>query len=333
MAGNEKQKLKLLYLLKIFREKTDDDHVMSAADFCEELLKYGITAERKSIYKDIEVLKEFGLDIIYTASPKKGYFLGQREFEEPEIRLLCDAVQAAAFIPNNKKQELLSKIGSLTSDHQFGSIKKQVYIENRSKCENNQVFYNIDLIGKAIEQNKKIKLIYTRRVVSDSKEIEYAEREFVVSPYAMIWNDDCYYLVGNYEKYDNLMHMRIDRMKKVDITDQPARHFSEVSEYKIAFDSADYASKHFNMFSGPTESVSLLCDNELVEAVTDRFGQNTTIIKSGENRFTARFDAAVTPGLVNWIVKFGGKIKVVSPAVLTEMVKERAQQILEVYNA
>lgn len=332
MAGNEKQKLKLLVLMDIFRQKTDEEHIMSASELCEELEKYDISAERKSIYKDIEVLKEYGLDIIYTRNPKNGYFLGLREFEDAEIRLLCDAVQAAAFIPVRKTHALLSKIGSLTSEHQFAAIKKQVYIDNRAKCTNEEIFYNIDLLGKAIAQNLQVSFVYRRQIVSDTGDIRFSDKSFTLSPYAMIWSDDHYYLVGNNAKYDNLMHARIDRIRKVEITDIPARHFSEVCDYKIAFDSADYAAKHFNMFSGTPETVTLLCSNSLLEIVTDHFGDGASLMKYDENRFTARAEAAVTTGLVSWIAQFGNQIKVLSPASLQEMVAERARQILEVYS-
>ena len=298
MAATNNQKLKLLYILKFLQENTDENHIAHAEDIKLYLLNHGIAAERKSIYSDISILIDFGYDIIKSNGSGGGYFLASRDFELAELRLLSDAVQAANFISAKKTKQLLNKIFTLTS----------------------------------AEQAKKIKIIYRRRILSDNPDQAYEEKEHIISPYSLIWSSDHYYLVGNKEKYDNLMIMRIDRIKHTEIIDDSfSRPFSEVSPYKFSFDSADYASKHFGMFSGEPKPISLLCSNEIVENVLDRFGEDANIHKNGPSKFVLNANSAVNDGLVSWIIQFGGKIQVTSPNELKNMVLKRAEEIKSAY--
>lgn len=332
MAGNANQKLKLLYLAEIFKKETDENNVLSAADLCKCLERYKITAERKSIYSDIDVLKDFGYEIITTRAPKNGYFLASREFETPEVRLLMDAVQSANFITPKKTKALLEKIYSLTSGNEAEKLKKQIYIDSTQKCANEEIYYSIDRIGDAIQRGKQISFEYRKRAISADKTVDYVERTHTVNPYAMIWSNDHYYLIANNIKYENLMPTRIDRMKKVTILeDSLVRPFREVSEYKINFDSSDYASKHMNMFSGEAKPVELICNNSLIENVMDRFGEKVPIYPFDDNCFMAKFSSAVNDGLVSWIMQFGGNIKVRAPKELKNMVIDRAKSVIDNY--
>lgn len=333
MSGKRNSKLKLLYLKEIFELYTDEDHILNAADIAELLEDYGIECERKSIYKDIEILIEYGLDIIKTSKPKTGFFLASRDFELAEIRLLNDAIQSANFISKKKTIQLLKKTERLTSFAQASRLKKQIFIDNRNKCNNEEIFYNIDALDRAIKSGKKVMLKYGRRKL-DSKFTAMNEyKEFVLSPYALIWSNDHYYLIANNQKYDNLMHMRIDRIRNVELSDEDARHFSEVSPYTNKFDAADYASKMFNMFSGDTKSTELRCKNEILEEMLDRFGEKVSIRKGEDGWFYIHDDLVINDGIVSWIMQFGDNIEVIYPQELKNMIIEKTNKILELYSS
>ncbi len=333
MAGKPDAKLKLLYLKEIFEKYTDEDHILNSSEIAGLLnSRYGIECERKSIYKDIEILSDYGMDIIKTRTPKNGFFLASRPFEAAEVRLLADAVQAADFISKRKTKLLIRKIEGFVSVDQAAKLHSQVYIDNRHKCSNEEIYYNIDALDTAIKTGRKVRLKYAKRKLDPKFTAQEEIKEFVLSPYALIWSNDHYYLVANNGKYDNLMNVRIDRIHNVELTEEPARHFSEVSEYKTSFDSADYASKVFNMFSGKPETAELKCSVDLIEEIVDRFGENAVLRRSGEEYFLLREEMSINDGLVSWIMQFGDKIEVVRPAALREMVKAKAEKIAGLYH-
>ncbi|MBR3768496.1 MAG: WYL domain-containing transcriptional regulator [Clostridia bacterium] len=333
MAGKKNSKLKLLYLKEIFEKYSDEDNILNSADIAHYLEEYEIECERKSIYKDIEILIDYGMDIIKTSKPKTGYFLASRDFEIAELRLINDAVQAANFISKKKTVQLLKKTNELVSVSQSSRLKKQVFIDNRNKCTNEEIFYNIDALDRAIKSGKKVKLRYNRRKLDNKFTATNEQREFILSPYALIWSNDHYYLVANNQKYDNLMNMRIDRIRKVELLDENFRHFSEVSEYTSSFDAADYVSKAFNMFSGKLMSTELHCRTEIIEEMLDRFGEKVSIRKGEEGWFYVHDDLYINDGLASWIMQFGDKIEVIYPPELKQAILEKSNNILKLYSA
>ena len=331
MAARSGQKLKLLYIVDILRKYSDEDHPISAAEICSKLSLFNVTAERKSVYNDIEQLIFYGYDIIKTRTPKAGFFLGSREFEIPEISLLTDAVKTAKFISAKKTRELISKLEAMQSIYQLNSLNKGIYFDVDSKTKNEEIYYTIDTVSRAIENKKQIKFEYNVRTINENKEITISSSQKIISPYAMTWQDDHYYLIGNYEKYDNLIHLRIDRMHKVEITDKNSRSFSEVSDYKSVFDVADYTKRLFGMYTGNIENIELKCSREILEQVVDRFGDSIFITKLTDKTFNINYKAVVSEALVTWIINFGNKIEAVSPENLREMVKERLYRVIELY--
>lgn len=333
MAEKGYTKLKLLYIKQYLEKYSDEEHLIKAEELMEMLADKGIACERKSIYADINALKSYGVDI---ATEKRGYHILARDFELPELRLLMDAVQAADFISAKKSKELINKISTLCSKNQAAVLEKQVYIENRNKCTNEEIYYNIDLVNKAIVHKKKIAFTYIKRQIDDSKkEIVSKEKHLTVSPYALIWSNDHYYLVSNNSKYNNLMHTRIDRMKRVKIIDEAARSFAEVSPYRNFFDSADYSGKLFNMFSGDTQKLKLRCCDSILEEMVDRFGDECDISKSTydvSNTFELETSCVCSEGLVSWLMQFGSKVEVIRPESLKQDIKEKAQAIIDIYN-
>ncbi len=331
MAGNPMQKLKILYLLDIFKQYTDEEHPLSAAELCEKLAGRGVPAERKSIYSDIEALQRYGVEILSTRQPKAGYFLVTRDFELPEVRLLIDAVQAAGFITARKTRLLTGKLERLVSESQAGKIQRQMYVDSRNKCENEEIYYNIDLLNKAIEDAKKVELTYSRRQLEENRRIVTASRQFVISPYALTWMNDHYYLIGNNQKYDNLMHLRVDRMRRVQVLEEAARPFQEVSPYTERFDTADYVSRVFNMFGGQLQKIDLRCKSGLLEQVLDRFGESIFIRDGGEGHFVFTVSAQVSEGLIGWLLQFGDGIEVLSPADLRNQMGEKIAALQKMY--
>ena len=331
MATRTGQKIKLLRLADILKKYTDEEHPLNANELCDKLAEVGVTAERKAIYDDIEQLMHYGMDIVQSRSNPKGYFLASREFELPEVYLLADAVRSAKFISAKKTRELVSKLDSLISCYEVGRREKHIFFDGSDKCDNEELFYLIDGINDAIEQSKKITFRYLVRSLSNSREVIWNEKQLKISPYAMIWQDDRYYLIGNNEKYDNLMHLRIDRMHSLEIIDENSRPYSEVSEYTDCFDSADYTRKLFQMHTGEVQSVELRCDRAILEPILDRFSKDIFIRNVTEESFDFSVEVAVSDAFISWVLGYGDKIEVLSPAALRKRVAERAENVLAIY--
>ncbi len=332
MKNPSVQKLRLLYIIDILSRKSDEEHPLSATDIMDFLREdYGIECERKTVYDCIENLNKYGYDIIKSQSPR-GYFMTPYYFEPAELRLMIDAVQSADFISAKKTKALIKKFSAFASEYQYKRIEKQVYIDNRNKCANENLFIVIDIISSAILSKKQIEVVYRRRKIVDGKNAKYEEKTMVINPYALIWAEDHYYLVGNYSKYDNLIHLRIDRLKSVRVLDTYARHFSEVSPYQTYFDIADYSNKHLSMFSGDIKPVEMICNNSMIEDFIDQFGEKVNMRHFDDENFIAKVDVAVTDGLVAWIMQYGDKIKIRAPKELKNMIIDKTNSILALYN-
>ncbi|MDO4363614.1 MAG: WYL domain-containing protein [Clostridia bacterium] len=328
MAG---AKLKTLLVFKYLDEYSDENNPLSTVQLIEMLSNEGIKCERKSIYADVKTLKEIGYDIMSVKSPKRGFFMASRKFEIPEVRLLIDAVTSAGFITPKKTQSLVEKLESLVSKNQANSIVTQVYIDPSTKCDNEEIYYIIDTLHKAVQDRKKVKFLYKRRNIDVENKKNYTERTFTVSPYALIWKDDHYYLICNNQKYNNIMNLRVDRIRKVNTLDEPARPVGEVSEYKTSFDVADYSKKMFNMYSGKSDKIRIACELDLREQIMDRFGAKVPLSAYDSSHFETTVDVVVSDGLIAWLMSFGKKVKVIEPQYLADAVKHRAEQIANLY--
>lgn len=328
---NQPNKAKLLYLLRLLQEETDEKHPMPTVKIMEELSKLGIQAQRKTIYTDMETLREFGCHIVSTKGKNGGWYLARREFTMPEVRLLMDAVRSAGFITPKKTLELVDKLSTLTSRPQAKNIQKQVHVEHQLKCTNEEIYETIELLHKAIQRGRQVSFLYRRRKLDENQKPFVEEKPFTVSPYAMLWENDHYYLVCNYVKYDNLMHLRIDRICHMQVTDTRARNFAEVSSYKTSFDVADYAQKLFHMFSGDTQTVELHCSNSMLEEILDRFGMEIPLRIVDDAHFSAKIQGAVSQGLVSWLMQYGSDIKIISPENLKNMYREKLDAMQKNY--
>lgn len=324
-------KVRILTVFEILSQQSNKEHPLSSSQILEELKKYGIEAERKSIYNDIEALQTAGIAVVKTSTPKKGFYLSGRTFELPEVQLLADAVQSAGFIPKKSTERLVGKLQGLVSRYDAEGIKQRVCIENRSKSDNEAVYENIEFLISAIDNQKKVKIKYKKHRL-DGNKLAFTVKEMTVSPYALMWQSDRYYLIGNNSKYDNIMHLRVDRIEEVSMTREKIRHFSEVSEYSQRFDVADYSRKTFNMFGGEKCRIDLECKIELLDQIVDKFTDGI-FVRRFDNEPTFRFsaDAMISEGLVGWIMQFGGDIKVLSPERLKQSVLKTAEKLVESY--
>ena len=317
MAKGANQKLKILYLMKILLEKTDEENTLTLNEIIVELEKYGIAAERKSIYDDIEALRCYGIDIATRKSKTTDYFVANRLFELPELKLLVDAVQCSKFVTCKKSNDLIKKIESLASTHQAMLLHRQVYVADRIKTMNESIYYNVDKLHTAIAENKQVLFKYFEYTINKEKKFRKNGENYIVSPYALSWDDENYYLVTFSEKYSDFTHYRVDRMCDIEIINQPRAKLPD-NEY---FNIADYSKKVFNMFGGTEETAKIRFDNSLVNAVIDRFGKDITLDKVDENNFAVRINVAISSTFFAWIFQFGSKVRILSPENVLEKYK------------
>ena len=316
MPKNPKQKQKLLYIMKFFLEKTDEEYGVTVADIIDYLDDYGITAERKSIYNDIECLRDFGMDIVKSKVGKISLFsLVSRDFTLEEIKLLIDAVQSSKFITLKKSRELIHKIETLTSENQAKELHRQVIVANRVKNSNEEIYRNIDSINRAINKKRKIGFYYTQWSVSrtGAKKIVKVRRHdgmrYLLTPKALTWDDENYYLIAYDKEVDKLKHFRVDKMESISVEEERADSTKAVDK----FDLAVYTKQVFGMYGGDTVNVKLRFDDSLIGVVIDRFSDKVFIQPMGDGTFTMSAEVMLSPQFYGWLFSFGDKVKIVSP--------------------
>lgn len=329
MARSAYQKLKPLYIMNYLLQNSDEDHLVSMSQLIEHLAEHGIPSERKSVYDDIEALRVFGLDIVQGGSGKNaGYYIANRSFELPELKLLVDSVQSSKFITHKKTATLIKKIETLASIHEAQLLNRQVYVKNRIKTMNESIYYNIDAIQSGISQNKKIQFKYFEYTVQKTRHYRKDGAFYVVSPFAMTWDDENYYLVAFDSQAGIIKHYRVDKMTEISSTEEDR---DGLDAYQ-ALDMAVYARKVFGMFSGEEESVQLRFENHLVGAVLDRLGQEVFIIADGDDHFTVRADVVVSPQFFAWVTGFGAAAQIIGPDDVIEKMRQHINSVAALYS-
>ncbi len=330
MAGAANQRLKLLYLQRIFWERTDEEHPMTIQELEDALAEYGISSQRKSLYGDIEALRDFGMDIITRRGYRQvGYFLGERDFQLPELRLLVDAVQSSRFITHRKSTQLIKKLEGLASCRQAGQLRRHVYVYDRVKTDNERIYLNVDALNTAITQGKKVSFRYFDYTPRKQKVPRNGGKPYVVSPYALSWAEDNYYLIAHHPKYDDISHFRVDRMQDIAVLQEPVQNIREVTG-QLALNLAEYSRTLFGMYAGTPMKLSIRFDNSLVNTVIDRFGEEADL-DPGEGSFVAHVQAEVSPTFYSWVMMFGPKAEILSPPAAREELLRRAQEIANLY--
>lgn len=327
MAKSSNQKLKLLYLVKYLMQHSDEEHPVSTSDIIAELSMNGISAERKSIYDDIDALRLFGLDIIQIKGKNGGYYIGDRDFELPELKLLVDSVQSSKFITQEKTYKLIKKIESLASVYDGQLLQRQVYVTNRVKSMNESIYYTVDVISDAIAMNRKIRYLYFEYTVSKERRFRHDGAFYEVSPFALIWDDENYYMLAWDSAAEKMKHYRVDKMAKVSLAEDEREGNAQFE----SFDMSSYTKSVFGMFGGEEQKVKLRFSNHLVGAVVDRFGRDIMIIKDGEEHFTVTINVVPSQQFLAWVFGFGAEVEIVSPAEVREEMKKQIKAISELY--
>ena len=328
MSKSFNQKLKLLYLRQILLDNTDENHSITMQEIISELEKYGITAERKSLYNDIECLRLYGMDIEGEQKDRKYYYnVINRPFELVELKLLVDAVQSAKFITASKSNQLIKKIESLASKYEASKLQRQVYVADRVKTMNEKIYYNVDAIHAAIVDNSKITFQYYQWNEKKEKVLRRNGDLYEVSPWALSWDDENYYLIAYDSESDKIKHFRVDKMLNISNTGERR----EGREKFDGFNMAVYARKVFGMFSGEEETVKLECENSFAGVIIDRFGGDVTMIKSDENHFTVNVNVAVSMQFISWVMALGNGVKIIGPENVVEKVREEIARLNEQY--
>ncbi|MDO4544523.1 MAG: WYL domain-containing protein [Bacillota bacterium] len=327
MAKSSNQKLKVLHLVRIFLEKTDEEHRISIKELIDGLARYGIAAERKSLYDDIEALKLWGMDILYSKEKPAGFYLDRWDFEMPELKLLVDAVQSSKFITEKKSFQLIKKLESLASNHEAKQLQRQVYVTNRIKTMNESIYYNVDKIHEAISANVQIKYQYFEWTVDKQMRARKNGEPYIISPWALTWDDENYYMIGFDEDAELVKHYRVDKMQKIQLL-EAERAGKEAFE---DFDVARFAKRTFGMFGGQIRQVTLECDNGLVGTILDRFGSDVILQKVDSGHFRISQEVTVSGQFYGWLVGLGSGIKIIDPDDIAEEFQQRLAEIMKGY--
>ena len=328
MARSAHQKLKLLLLRQYLECHSDEAHPVTTAQLIEYLVSQGIAAERKSIYDDMDALHFFGVDVIRAREGNKsGWYVGEREFQLPELRLLADSVQSSRFITRKKSLELIGKLESLASEYQAKGLRRQVVVKNRIKTMNESIYYLVDELHAAIDGDKRIRFHYAGYDGRGSRVLRRGGAWYEVSPYALLWDDENYYLVGYDGGAAAIRHYRVDKI--LDLEETGAGRAGR--EAFAALDMSEYTSAHFGMFSGTPERIRLECRDTLAGAVIDRFGADTLLVPSREGYFTVTVPVAVSEPFFGWVCSFGGDMKLTAPESAVEAFREHLRKLAEAY--
>ncbi len=327
MPRGANQKIKILYLMKILLENTDDEYGMTMAELLSALKNVGIETERKTVYDDIEVLRAFGLDIEMRKEKNVRYHVVSREFELPELKLLVDSVQASKFITHKKSRELIKKLESFASRYQAQSLQRQVFVSNRIKTMNESIYYTVDYLHEAISNNSKIAFQYFEWNEKKEKQLRHNGKKYVISPWALTWDDENYYLIAYDGEAEIIKHYRVDKMVNLKILTEKR----EGEMFFRDFDMAVYSNKTFGMYRGEEELVTLRCKNNLSGVIVDRFGQDVLFRKVDDEHFEVSVKVSVSPLFLSWVLNFGVDILIVSPHSVKDKFITLLKNTLEQY--
>ena len=316
------QKLKLLYLAKIMQEQTDDTHALTMPQIIEELAKYDIDAQRKSVYDDLNVLDDFGIEIIKEQEGFRTYYhCGNRDFEIAELKILVDAIQASKFISEKKTKELIAKLEKNVSMYDSKMLNREVKVSGRVKNMNESIYYAIDAIHTAIIDNNAIKFRYFSWNVKGEEEYRRDGAFYEVSPWVLHFDDEKYYLIGYDHEKKEMRHFRVDKMREVSVLDMKRKGKTEFNKQ----DRAKYNEQYFRMYGGKLERVTLKCKNEMANVIIDQFGSDVSIRPVDDDTFRVKIDVVVSAQFLSWVIALEGKVQIEGP----DSVKEKMKELLE----
>jgi len=322
-TDNSLNKARLLTLLKMLYEKTDDEHKLTTSQILDNLREKKIHSNDKTLRRDIAMLKELGFDVIVDRSKPNKYHIGARGFDLAEVKLLIDAVASSRFVTEKKSQELGEKLARLVSENQRPQLIRHIHATNRIKSDNAENFYNVDIVNEAINSKKKISFKYTEYNRYKEKVFRNNDEVYELSPYALFWNEDYYYVVGWNDKHNNVSTFRTDRLYKPEILNEDAVPKPE------DFNLEDYSRQIFEMFDGEEVDVVLECKNEFMKYIIDRFGEDVDAEPVSRKTFEARVRVALSPTFYAWVFTFEGGIKIVSPEKAVDEIVTMAKKLVK----
>ena len=321
-------KFKLYRLAQIMQEQTDEDHYITMPEIKEELAKYDVTADRKSIYTDLRDLSVLGVEV--EGEPvvnRYHYHVVNRAFELPELRLLVDAIQSSRFITEKKTNALIKKLEMLVSKYDAQKLQRQVYVSGRIKTMNESIYYTVDTIHNAISENKKIKFQYYQWNVKKEMELRHNGAWYHISPWGLSWDDENYYLIAYDSNEGIIKHFRVDKMLYIKSNGKGR----EGRQAFKSFDMAAYARKMFGMYGGKEEWVRIECDNSFAGVMIDRFGKDVSMIRLDDKRFVVNAEVAVSRQFLAWIIGLGEGVTLAGPQNVVEMMNAEIDRLIKQY--
>ena len=324
MAKSENQKIKILYILDYLQKNSHQDHPVRASELMEMLERHNILCDRKTIYSDISVLQDFGIDILRVTGRNGGYYIASRNFQLPELKLLIDAVQSSRFLTEKKSRELIEKLCAQCNEQDARLVRRDVYVSGRVKSMNETIYYNVDAIQEAIAQNRQIGFRYFDWGI-DGKRV-YRQKSYTASPYGLCQDNENCYLLALSPRH-GITSYRVDRMSDITPTGEKRVPCPELTGKNLT----DYANRMFGMFSGDTVAVKLRFHRDLSNVVIDRFGKDTMLIPDGDDHFVFTVQVAVSPLFLSWVIGFGSKAQIVYPQSVIDECKALCKEVLAQY--
>ena len=315
-----RNKQRLIHLYRYLMKNTDEEHQATTNDLVEYLRQEDANVSRKTVRDDLDVLAEEGIDIVVTKSFYNSYFVGSRTFEVPEIKLLADCVAANRTISREKKEEIIRKLLSMLSVHQAEKIEKLLHLENSASTVSEQLYYTIDKISDSISDNRKISFFYYEPVMRGDR----AEtKRIVITPVVIRSGNNHFYVCGYCKENGKTDVYRLDRMLRAKVLEEKGDPLPD--EAKID----QFLKSLFDMETGEMTDVTLECRDEIAEVIRERFGQEADIWRSTQDSFYIKAPISVSPAFFGWVFRFGGMIRIVSPATVREAYLKRAADIVK----
>ena len=326
MPKSDNQKLKILYVLDYLEHNSSEDHPVKAAELIAMLQQHDIACERKTIYSDIAALQAYGIDIASIPGKNGGYFIGQRNFELPELKLLISAVQSSRYLTAKKSRELIEKLCKQCSVHEAQLLRRDVLVERRVKSMNESIYYNVDAIQEAICENRQISFRYFNWGI-DGKRV-FRRGIYEASPYGLCQDNENCYLLALSPRH-GVTQYRVDRMQSIQIQDKPRVPCPELTGKALA----DRARQMFSMYSGESQEVKLRFHRDLTNVVVDRFGRDIMLIPDGEEHFVFTVRVAISPMFLSWVIGFGDKARILYPQSVIDQCQDLCRAVLQQYQA
>ena len=330
MPRTENQQLKLLCLRDYLLENSDIMHPVKARDIIAHLKSKGLSSERKSFYRNIELLNDYyredGMDYIEYNVSKQGYCIAEREFELQELQLIIDGVQSSKFITQKMADNIIGKLKKLANRHERPLLDRHSYVTNRIRSMSDSAFLNINDIHESIANNNKIEFKYFSYDIKKKK--KYNKKRYIVSPFALQWSESNYYLIG-YES-GKIRHFRVDKIDRIEVLWEDKRDREGIKAFE-SINLSERATKMFSMFHGKEERVKLRFSNHLVGAVLERFGHDISLIKDEDDHFAVYVNVEISPHFWGWLVGFGGSVKILSPESVIDEFSKYVLKIFQMY--